>query len=74
MALVAQIVHEAFFKLRTLPKPGDFGTKANSGCRIELFEDAGHALFVDDSERFNSVVESFLKEAIVGWHAGNATD
>ena len=29
--------------------------------RVEVFEDAGHALFVDDAERFNSVLEDFLK-------------
>ena len=30
-------------------------------ARVELFEDAGHALFVDDSERFNSVLDDFLQ-------------
>lgn len=29
--------------------------------RVELFEDAGHALFVDDADRFNAVMEDFLK-------------
>jgi len=29
-------------------------------ARVELFEDAGHALFVDDAERFNQVLEDFL--------------
>lgn len=29
-------------------------------ARLELFEDAGHALFVDDAERFNSVLEGFI--------------
>jgi non-heme chloroperoxidase len=29
--------------------------------RIELFDDAGHALFVDDATRFNSVLEDFLQ-------------
>lgn len=29
--------------------------------RVELFDDAGHALFVDDAARFNSVVEDFLQ-------------
>jgi pimeloyl-ACP methyl ester carboxylesterase len=24
-------------------------------ARVELFEDAGHALFVDDAERFNRI-------------------
>lgn len=29
--------------------------------RVELFEDAGHALFVDDAERFNAVLEDFVQ-------------
>ena len=29
----------------------------------EIFEDAGHALFVDEAERFNLVVERFLEGA-----------
>jgi non-heme chloroperoxidase len=29
-------------------------------ARLELFEHAGHALFVDDAERFNSVLEDFI--------------
>lgn len=32
-------------------------------ARIEIFEDAGHALFVDDAEKFNRVVEEFLRTA-----------
>jgi microsomal epoxide hydrolase len=28
--------------------------------RVELFADAGHALFVDDAERFNSLLDDFL--------------
>jgi non-heme chloroperoxidase len=30
------------------------------GAKLEIFEDAGHALFVDDTERFNRVLEEFL--------------
>jgi non-heme chloroperoxidase len=30
---------------------------------IHVFEDAGHALFVDESEKFNSLLESFLKKS-----------
>jgi microsomal epoxide hydrolase len=30
-------------------------------ARLELFESAGHALFVDQPERFNRVLESFIK-------------
>jgi microsomal epoxide hydrolase len=29
-------------------------------ARVELFQDAGHALFVDDAGRFNSVLDDFL--------------
>lgn len=31
------------------------------GSRMEIFQDAGHALFVDEAERFNSLLDSFLK-------------
>jgi len=30
-------------------------------ARVELFEDAGHALFVDDADRFNSAMDDFLQ-------------
>ena len=30
------------------------------GARIEIFEGAGHALFVDDHERFNVLLDAFL--------------
>ena len=29
-------------------------------ARVELFEDAGHALFVDDAERFNALLGEFI--------------
>lgn len=35
-------------------------TKLGDKVRLEKFEDSGHALFVDDSERFNRVLEEFL--------------
>lgn len=31
------------------------------GSRMEIFEDAGHALFVDEAERFNTLLNSYLK-------------
>lgn len=31
------------------------------GSRLEVFEDAGHALFVDDAARFNSLLDEFLQ-------------
>ena len=36
--------------------------KANRpGTRVELFEAAGHALFVDEAERFNAVLSDFIR-------------
>ena len=32
-------------------------------ARLENFEDAGHALFVDDAERFNRLIEEFITAA-----------
>jgi non-heme chloroperoxidase len=34
--------------------------KQIAGSRLEVFDDAGHALFVDDAERFNSLLNEFL--------------
>jgi non-heme chloroperoxidase len=33
------------------------------GGQAEVFEDAGHCLFVDDADRFNTLLEAFLKKA-----------
>jgi non-heme chloroperoxidase len=33
------------------------------GSRLEIFDDAGHALFVEDADRFNSLLENFLASA-----------
>jgi non-heme chloroperoxidase len=33
------------------------------GSQAEVFEDAGHCLFVDDADRFNTVLDNFLKKA-----------
>lgn len=38
-------------------------TAAVPGAEAEVFEDAGHCLFVDDADRFNSVLASFLAKA-----------
>jgi non-heme chloroperoxidase len=35
--------------------------KSIPGARLEFFDDAGHALFVDDADRFNTVLNEFLK-------------
>jgi microsomal epoxide hydrolase len=34
--------------------------KNRPGTRVEIFERAGHALFVDESERFNALLEDFV--------------
>ena len=34
--------------------------KGIPGSRMEQFEDAGHALFVDDADRFNTVLDQFV--------------
>jgi non-heme chloroperoxidase len=36
------------------------------GSQAEVFEDAGHCLFVDDADRFNTLLESFLKKGSLG--------
>ncbi|MFQ5926868.1 MAG: alpha/beta fold hydrolase [Terriglobia bacterium] len=38
--------------------------KRISSSRLEVFEGAGHALFVDEPERFNTILEEFLKTAV----------
>jgi len=34
--------------------------KSIPGAKFELFEDAGHALFVDDPDKFNTLLDEFL--------------
>jgi microsomal epoxide hydrolase len=34
--------------------------------RVEVFPDAGHALFVDQAERFNALLEGFVQPLAVG--------
>lgn len=34
------------------------------GARLEVFENAGHALFVDEPERFNSLLDGFLNSSV----------
>ena len=36
------------------------------GSQAEVFEDAGHCLFVDDADRFNTLLEGFLQKASLG--------
>ncbi len=44
----------------------DLITAAVPGSQAEVFTDAGHCLFVDDADRFNTVLESFLQKASLG--------
>jgi non-heme chloroperoxidase len=41
-------------------------TSTVPGSQAEVFEDAGHCLFVDDADRFNKVLEGFLEKASLG--------
>lgn len=36
--------------------------KNRPGTRVEIFERAGHALFVDEPDRFNSILADFVKQ------------
>lgn len=36
-----------------------------AGTRLEIFETAGHALFVDDADRFNRVLLAFVDELVL---------
>jgi non-heme chloroperoxidase len=33
------------------------------GAKLEVFKDAGHALFVDEADRFNALLDGFLSTA-----------
>jgi non-heme chloroperoxidase len=51
------------------PYGGDRAIKNHSdiqarihGSRLEIFQDASHALFVDDADRFNAVLKAFLEQ------------
>lgn len=44
---------------RLLPKFQEM-QKTIPGARLEFFDDAGHAVFVDDAEKFNVLVDQFL--------------
>lgn len=36
-------------------------TAAVPSARVETFDDAGHALFVDDADRFNALLDDFIQ-------------
>jgi non-heme chloroperoxidase len=37
--------------------------------QVEIFENAGHALFVDESARFNAIIEQFLRQVVWPQHS-----
>lgn len=41
-------------------------SSAVPGSQAEVFEDAGHCLFVDDADRFDTVLAAFLQKASLG--------
>ena len=42
------------------PMAADLVKSTIPSTRVETFDDAGHALFVDDADRFNSLLEGFV--------------
>jgi pimeloyl-ACP methyl ester carboxylesterase len=34
--------------------------KSIPGAKLEFLDDAGHALFVDDADKFNTLLDAFL--------------
>jgi microsomal epoxide hydrolase len=48
------------YQPETQPTADLLKTKLGDKVRLEKFEDAGHALFVEDPERFNGVLEEFI--------------
>jgi microsomal epoxide hydrolase len=47
-------------QLRLKPMAADLIQRLVPSTRTEFFEGAGHALFVDDAERFNNVLDDFI--------------
>ncbi len=45
----------------TQPSADLIKAKLGEKARLEKFDDAGHALFVDDAEKFNRVLEDFMQ-------------
>jgi microsomal epoxide hydrolase len=43
------------------PTAADLIKSMVPSARVELFDDAGHAIFVDDADRFNSILDDFLQ-------------
>ncbi|QTC91446.1 alpha/beta fold hydrolase [Brevundimonas goettingensis] len=45
---------------------GENLVRTHADARMEVFEDAGHALFVDDADRFNALLIGFLDHRVTG--------
>ena len=45
---------------------GEVLVRTHSNARMEVFETAGHALFVDEPERFNALLVDFLDNRVAG--------
>ena len=60
---LAKVDRPVLVTCETLMKPmaADPVVSAIPSARVELFEDAGHALFVDDADRFNAVLDDFIR-------------
>lgn len=39
--------------------------RSRPDTRVEIFTDAGHALFVDEPEKFNALIDSFAKTILM---------
>jgi non-heme chloroperoxidase len=49
------------YQPETQPTADLLKAKLGDNVRLERFDDAGHALFVDDADKFNRVVENFVE-------------
>ncbi len=58
--VLSKVDKPVLYVVSTTPKDQAQALKEKvPSSRIEIFEDAGHALFVDDSDRFNSLIAEF---------------
>ena len=46
-----------------LKDQGDLLKAKVPGARVEVFENAGHVLFMDEPDRFNTLLEEFARSA-----------
>lgn len=43
---------------------GEWLTNNVPSSRVEIFEDAGHCVFIDDADRFNALLDEFARDAL----------